>query len=172
MIRSFNGKTPKVHPTTFVHPAAEVIGNVTIKANASIWPGCVLRGDTDRIVIGEGTNIQDNTVIHCDKGTPTIIGKGITVGHACILHGCQIRDHVLVGMGSIVLEAQVGEWSFIGAGALILNAARIPPKSLVLGSPARIVRKVNPKEIAAIRQGEKNYLIRARLHRVASSVVR
>lgn len=171
MIRGFNGKVPKIHPTAFVHPAAEVIGMVEIKAGASVWPGCVLRGDTDRIVIGERSNIQDNSVIHCDAGIPTILGKGITVGHACILHGCRIADHVLVGMGSVILEADIGPWSFIGARALLLSGLKVPAKSLALGSPAKVIRPVSDKEIAAIRQGAKNYFERQHQHRKTSFVI-
>lgn len=171
MIRSFNGHKPKIHPKAYVHPSAEVIGRVEIAEGASVWPGCVLRGDTDKIVIGARTNIQDNTVIHCDAGIPTILGKNITVGHACILHGCRIQDNVLVGMGSVVLEAKVGSWTFIGARALLLGGLDVPAKSLVLGSPAKILRPASPKEIAAIRAGAKNYFERQKAHRTSSFVI-
>lgn len=168
MIRNFNGHAPKIHASAFIHPTAEIIGMVEIKAGASIWPYCVLRGDADKIVIGENTNVQDLSVIHCDPGLPTILGKGIVVGHRCLLHGARISDHVLVGMGSIVMAATIGEFSIIGAGALVLNHAAIPPKSMALGAPAKIIRKVTLQEINEIRQGEKNYLRRAKLHQETS----
>ncbi|MBI4064729.1 MAG: gamma carbonic anhydrase family protein [Elusimicrobia bacterium] len=171
MIRSFKGKIPKIHPKAFVHPAAEVIGDVEIKAYASVWPCCVLRGDTDKIIIGERTNIQDGTVIHCDEGVPTILGKGVVVGHGVIIHGSKIADHVLVGMGATVLSAAIGSWTLIGARALILDGMRIPAKSVVLGSPAKIVRAASAKEIRMIKQGEKNYLIRQKAHRETSFAV-
>ncbi|MBI2070642.1 MAG: gamma carbonic anhydrase family protein [Elusimicrobia bacterium] len=168
MLRSFNGKKPSVHPSAFIHPSAEIIGDVQIKARASIWPGCVLRADTDRIIIGEGTNVQDGTVIHCDPGAPSILGKHITVGHRALIHGSRIADHVLVGMGAIVMAARIGSWSLIGAGALILDGANIAPRSLILGVPAKILRKTGPKEKTAIRNGAKNYIRRAKAHRTTS----
>ena len=103
MIRSFSGRTPKIHPKAFVHDAAEIIGKVTLDAEASVFPGCVLRGDIDEIRIGARTNIQDQTVIHTRAGSPTIVGKGVTVGHRAILHGCRIGDRALIGMGAIVM---------------------------------------------------------------------
>lgn len=170
-IRTFKGNTPKIHPSAFIHPSAEVIGMVEIGPEASIWPGCVLRGDTDKIVIGARTNIQDNTVIHCDEGKPTILGAGIVIGHACILHGCKIEDSVLVGMGSTVLEAEVGTLSFIGARSLLLGGLKVPAKSLVLGSPAKVIRPATDQEMALIKQGEKNYVERAKAHKETSQVV-
>ncbi|MBI4369276.1 MAG: gamma carbonic anhydrase family protein [Elusimicrobia bacterium] len=165
MIRSFNKKKPVIHPSAWVHPSAEVIGDVTIGKNASIWPMCVLRGDTDHITIADNTNVQDGTIIHCDEGAPTSLGRGITVGHRVLLHGARVADHVLLGMGSIILEAEIGPWCLIGAGSLVLGGMKIPPRSFVLGSPAKIIRKVNSKEIAMIRQGEKNYWARQMAHR-------
>ncbi len=172
MIRSFKGKVPKIHPQAFVHPAAEVIGAVEISAWASVWPGCVLRGDADKIVIGERTNIQDGTIIHCDPGVPTILGRNITVGHRALLHGAVIADNVLIGMGSIVMAAKIGPWSLIGAGALILDGIKIPARSVVLGAPARVERLVGAKEIVMIRRGAAHYIERQKVHRRASLVVK
>lgn len=171
MIRSFNGKKPKIHATAFVHPACEIIGDVTIKAYASIWPGCVLRGDADKIVIGERTNIQDLTVIHCDKGKPVILGKGLVVGHRALIHGSRIADHVLVGMGAIVMNARIGSHCLIGAGAMVLDNMTIPGRSLVLGSPAKIIRPLKPQEMAMIKQGEASYVKRAQMHSQTSYIL-
>lgn len=171
MLRSFNGKKPKIHPSAFIHPACEIIGDVRIGAYASVWPGVVIRADTDKIVIGERTNIQDGTIIHCDKGVPTILGKGIVVGHRVLLHGACIADGVLVGMGAIVMAAAIGRESLIGAGALVIDATKVPPRSLVLGSPAKVKRKLTPQEIAKIRKGESNYLKYQKLHKQTSFVV-
>lgn len=162
---------PKVHPTAFVHPAAEVIGDVRIGPRASIWPGSVLRADTDKIVIGEGSNIQDGAVIHCDPGVPTVIGKRVTVGHQALLHGARIADDVLVGMGAIVMAAKIGRLSLIGAGALVLDGKEFPANSVILGSPAKWIRKAGPKERQAILRGAENYIARAQAHQKTSFVV-
>src|SRR5258707_467045 len=127
MIRSFEGDRPRLHPTAFVHDSAEVIGRVVLAEGTSVWPGCVLRGDIDRIVVGAGTNIQDLTVIHTRDGFPTLVGKGVTVGHRATLHGARIGDLCLIGMGAIVMEATVGPRCLIGAGALITAGMKVPP---------------------------------------------
>ncbi len=171
MIRSFKNKRPVIHPTAFIHPACEIIGDVRIGAHASIWPGCVLRGDTDKIVIGAGSNVQDNSVIHCDKGMPTLIGKGVVIGHRAIIHGAKIADDVLVGMGAIVMAAKIGRQTLIGSGALLLDGAVIAPRSLVLGSPAKVIRPLKPAEIASIRQGAAGYAQRAKDHAKTSSIL-
>ncbi|MBI4669979.1 MAG: gamma carbonic anhydrase family protein [Elusimicrobia bacterium] len=171
MIRSYKGKAPKIHPKAYVHPSAEVIGDVELAAGVTVLPLCVLRADVDRIVVGANTNVQDGAIIHCDRGMPTIIGKGVTIGHRALIHGAKIGDHVLLGMGSIILAAKIGNWSLIGAGALVLNKADIPAKSFVRGFPAKVIRKVNAKAIAAIKQGEKAYLNRQKDFRTKSFVI-
>ena len=168
MIRSFNGKKPKIHPKAFVHPSAEIIGNVEIGAYASIWPGVVLRADTDRIVIGERTNVQDGAIMHCDKGTPVVLGKSVTVGHRVLVHGAKVEDFALLGMGSIVMAAHVGKLALIGAGALVVDGMVVPSRSLVLGVPGKVVRELTVKEIARIKRGEANYVKYQRLHRQTS----
>lgn len=143
---------PRLHPSVWIAPHATVVGDVTIEEEASVWYGAVLRGDINRIVIGPRSNIQDNAVIHLDTACPTLLGQLVTVGHSAIVHACQIEDEVLVGMGAIVLDgAEVGARSIIGANALVTLGMKIPPGSLVLGSPAKIVRSLTvdqQKEIA------------------------
>ena len=171
MIRSFSGRTPRIHPQAFVHDAAEVIGKVSLAKDCSVFPGCVLRGDIDEIKIGERTNIQDMTVIHTRKGSPTIVGKGVTVGHRAILRGCRIGDQVLVGMGAIIMEATVGARTLIGAGAVVMAGAEIPSGVLVLGTPGKVVRKLRPEELRMLGESERSYVALSRRHKAASRVV-
>ncbi len=169
MIREFNGHKPKIHPTAYVHETAEVIGKVTLGKNVSLWPCCVLRGDVDEIIIGDNTNIQDNTVIHTNDGKPTVLGQGISVGHSVVLHGCRVMDHCIVGMGSIVLDgATVEEDCMVGAGAVVSPNTRIPKGSLALGIPARVIRALKPEELTHIRWNADEYLKLSELHRKTS----
>ncbi|MDX6770269.1 MAG: gamma carbonic anhydrase family protein [Elusimicrobiota bacterium] len=171
MLRSISGRAPKLHPTAFVHDSAELIGRVELGPGASVFPGCVLRGDIDRIVIGARSNVQDLTVIHTREGHPTIVGKGVTVGHRVILHGCRVGDRALIGMGAIVMEASIGARSLVGAGALIPAGARIPAGVLVLGAPAKVVRKLRPDELRMLADSERSYVALARLHASTSRVL-
>jgi carbonic anhydrase/acetyltransferase-like protein (isoleucine patch superfamily) len=164
MIRSFEGARPKLHPSAFVHDSAEVIGRVTMAEGSSVWPGCVLRGDIDRIVIGAGSNVQDLTVIHTRDGHPTVVGKGVTVGHRAILHGTKVGDRCLIGMGAILMESEIGAECLIGAGALVTAGMKIPPRSLVLGAPAKVVRKLRPEEIRMLAASERSYRALAKSH--------
>jgi carbonic anhydrase/acetyltransferase-like protein (isoleucine patch superfamily) len=172
MIRALGDRVPDVHPTAFVHERAEVIGRVRIGPRASVWPGAVLRGDIEEIVLGEAANVQDNAVIHTDHGVPTVVGDGVTVGHGAILHSCRVGKNALVGMGSILLNgAELGEESLLGAGALLAPGARVAPRHLALGSPAKAVRPLKPEEIDGIRKNGLNYVGYADLHRTASRTV-
>jgi carbonic anhydrase/acetyltransferase-like protein (isoleucine patch superfamily) len=171
MIRSFDGARPKLHPTAFVHDSAEVIGRVTLAEGASVWPGCVLRGDIDTITIGAGSNVQDLTVIHTRDGHPTIVGKGVTVGHRAILHGCRIGDRTLIGMGAIIMEASIGPRCVIGAGALITAGMKIPAESLVLGAPAKVKRRLTPAEVRGLAASERMYRRLAKRHAATERVV-
>lgn len=171
MIRSIRGFAPKIHPAAFVHDSAEVIGRVSLGPGASVFPGCVLRGDIDRIVIGARSNVQDLTVIHTREGHPTVVGKGVTVGHRAILHGCRVGERVLIGMGAIIMEASIGARTLIGAGALIPAGARIPAGVLVLGSPGKVVRKLRSEELRMLADSERSYVALARLHRETSRVL-
>jgi len=171
MIRSFAGRAPVVHPKAFVHDSAELIGRVRLDAEASVFPGCVLRGDIAEIRIGARSNVQDLTVIHTREGKPTIVGKGVTVGHRAILHGCRIGDQALIGMGAIVMEASVGARCLIGAGAVVLAGAEIPAGSLVLGSPARVVRRLRPDELRLLAASERSYVALSKRHAATSRVI-
>lgn len=169
MIRALGDDRPEVPPSAFVHPAAEVIGRVRLGENASVWPGAVLRGDIDPIVIGDNSNIQDNAVVHTDHGVPTVVGRGVTVGHAAVLHSCTVEDDALIGIGAIVLaRAVVRRGALVGAGALVPPGAEIPAGALALGSPARVVRPLTDAERAGLRDNAENYLTYAARHRTAA----
>lgn len=160
MIKSYKGKMPKLHETVFAVESAQIIGDVEIGEDSSVWFNAVVRGDVNYIRIGKRTNIQDNCTVHVTKDVyPTILGDDVTVGHNVVIHGCVIKDRCLIGMGAILLDhAEVGEDSIIGAGALITEGARIPPRSLVLGIPGKVVRGLKDEEIERIAQSAKNYM--------------
>ena len=169
MIREWNGHKPKIHPSAFVHETAEIIGRVTIEKDASVWPYCVLRGDVDEIVIGEGANIQDCSVIHCNVGDPTIVGKRVSVGHSVILHGCTVKDDCIVGMGSIVLDkAVIEEFCVVGAGAVVSPRTTIPRNSMVLGIPGKVARALKPEEVEHIKWNAREYYKLSDSHRKTS----
>lgn len=151
-------ENPNIHPSVFIAPTATVVGNVRIAADSSVFFGAVLRSELDEITIGEGTNIQDNCVLHIERGLPLHVGSGCTMGHSAILHSCTVGDNTLVGMGAIVLNgAVVGSNCIIGAGALIPQHAVIPDGSLVLGIPAKVRRSVTEEEIASNRASAAMY---------------
>lgn len=148
-----------IHPTAYIHPLAIVCGDVTLGPRASVWPTAVIRGDTAKIVIGESSNVQDGTVVHVDHGVPTTIGARVGIGHRAIVHGATVEDDVLIAMGAILLNrVHVGTGSIIGAGAVCTEGMQIPPHSLVLGVPARVVRKTTDAERGRIRQTVESYL--------------
>jgi carbonic anhydrase/acetyltransferase-like protein (isoleucine patch superfamily) len=156
---------PVAAATAFIHPRASVCGSVTIAEAVSVWGGAVIRGDADPITIGHGSNIQDLTMVHTDLGIPTSIGANVTVGHRAILHGCQIEDSVLIGMGAILLNrCRIGSGSIIGAGALIPEGVQIPPNSLVLGMPGKVVRDTTPEERERIIRSAEGYQRLAQAH--------
>lgn len=147
-----------IHPTAFVAPGAIVVGEVKVGARSSIWFNTVARGDSERIEIGDDTNVQDNSVVHVDEGQPAIVGNRVTVGHRAIVHGCVVEDDVLIGMGAVVLSgARIGTGSLIGAGALVKEGQVIPPGSLALGAPARVIGPVSEAHTLAIAVGAKHY---------------
>lgn len=160
MIKSFIGRTPQYDDSNYIAETAVVIGDVTLGEGASIWHHCTVRGDVNWIRIGEASNVQDNTVIHVTHGTaPTQIGDRVTIGHGAIIHGCTIEDDVLIGMGATVMDhAVIGTNSIVGAGALVTGGTEVPPRSMVLGSPARVVRELTDEEVASIGQYADNYL--------------
>ncbi len=140
-------KGPTIHPSAWIVPGATVVGDVTLAEESSVWYGAVLRGDINRIIVGPRSNIQDNAVVHLDTSYPTTMGELVTVGHSAIVHACKIDNEVLVGMGAIILDdVEVGARSIIGANALVTLGTKIPPGSLVLGSPAKIRRALSLDE--------------------------
>lgn len=158
MIQSINGVDPAKDRTAYVHAAAVVIGDVTLKKESSVWPGAVVRGDLSHIEIGERTNIQDGCLLHTTH-LPLIIGDDVTVGHGAILHSCDIGAGTLIGMGAIVLDAaKIGENCIIGAGTLIPPGKVIPPRSVVMGNPFKITRNVTNEDLANNAEGVAHYV--------------
>lgn len=165
MLIDYKGCKPKVAKDCFISPGAQLIGAVELDKGASIWFNAVLRADEEKITVGERSNVQDGCVLHQDIGLPLIIGKGVTVGHNAILHGCTIGDNVLVGMGATILNgAKIGAGTIVGAGALVTQGKEIPPNSLVVGTPAKVVRQLTAEETASIRESENIYYEKAQTY--------
>ena len=153
---------PEVDPSAFVADSAQVIGDVQLGADSSVWFGCVIRGDSDRIRVGAGSNIQDASVLHADFGSPLTIGAHVTVGHQVMLHGCTVGDESLIGIGAVVLNgAKIGKNCLVGAGALVTEGKEFPDGSMILGSPARVVRQLTPEQIEGLRQSARHYVLNA-----------
>lgn len=165
-VRPFNGITPKIGKSVYVDPNAIVIGDVTIDDDVSIWPATVVRGDVERIVIGNGTNIQDGSVLHVthygqftDKGYPLTIGKGVTIGHRAVVHACTIGDYCLIGMGAIIMDAAVVEdYVMLGAGALVPSGKTLQSGHLYVGSPAKLIRPLTEKEREFLEYSSRHYV--------------
>lgn len=150
----------------WIAPTASVMGNVKLEKDVSIWWGAVLRGDNELMTIGEGSNIQDGSVCHSDPGSPLTIGKHVTVGHMVMLHGCTIGDNSLIGIGSVVLNrAKIGKYCIIGSKALITEGKEIPPRSVVMGAPGKIVRELSDEDLERIRRPARSYVERMRVYR-------
>ena len=159
MIYNFNNISPKIDKDSWFAPNSVLIGNVTLKKDANVWFNATLRGDVEPITIGEGSNIQDGSVIHTDPGCPTIVGNGVTVGHMVMLHGCEIADDCLIGIGSTILnKSKIGKNCIIGANALVTENKVIPERSLVLGSPGKVVRQITDEEIEHIKENARDYV--------------
>jgi carbonic anhydrase/acetyltransferase-like protein (isoleucine patch superfamily) len=160
MITAYKGISPHIAESAFIAPGAQIIGDVHIGEHSSVWFNCVLRGDCYYIRVGENTNIQDATIIHVTNGRfATIIGDRVTVGHSVVLHGCTVKDRSLIGIGAIVLDdVTIGEESFIAAGSLVTPGTVIPPRSMVMGSPAKVRREVTDEEVARIDQHWQHYV--------------
>jgi len=167
MIYDLEKNVPEISSDSWVAPNAIIIGKVKLEKNSSIWFNAVLRGDIEKIVIGENSNIQDGSVLHTDPGYPLTVGKGVTVGHMVMLHGCEISDDTLIGIGSTILnKAKIGKNCFIGANTLVTENKVIPDNSLVLGSPGKVVRKVTDEEIKVIRENAKHYVKNSKRYKV------
>jgi carbonic anhydrase/acetyltransferase-like protein (isoleucine patch superfamily) len=159
MIYNFENKTLKSEKNNWIAPNATVIGDVILKKNSSVWFNAVLRGDIESITIGEGSNIQDGSVLHTDIGYPLTVGSGVTVGHMVTLHGCSIADDSLIGIGSTVLNnAKIGKNCIVGAKTLITENKIIPDNSLIIGSPGKIIRRISDDEIKHIIENAKHYI--------------
>lgn len=158
-LEAFLRKKPTLGKNVYIASTAVVIGDVTIGAHSSVWYGAVLRGDINRILVGHHSNVQDNAVLHLADEFPCVIGNWVTVGHSAIVHACRVGDEVLVGMGAVILDgAVIGKQSIIGAKALVTQGTKIPPGSLVLGAPARVVRKLSREERAGLKWWAQKYV--------------
>ena len=168
VLMSLPGRVPEVDPTAWIADTARVVGAVTLGAQVSVWYSAVLRGDGDSIRVGERTNLQDGAVLHADPGFPLVVGAGVSVGHAAVLHGCTVEDDVLVGMGAVVMNgAVIGGGSMIGAGALVSPGTVVPPGSLVVGTPGKVRRETTPDERTLIGLNATVYLDLVEQHRQA-----
>jgi carbonic anhydrase/acetyltransferase-like protein (isoleucine patch superfamily) len=162
MIYALGDRRVQIEGEVYVAPSADVIGSVVLKDASSVWFNAVVRGDTDEIVIGEETNIQDNAVVHTDPGIRVVLGRGVTVGHHAMVHGCQIGDYSLIGINAVVLNhAKIGKYCTIGANALVTQGQEIPDYSVVLGSPGKIVRQIDPADGAGNEKSAAGYVARA-----------
>lgn len=167
MIRAYRGALPQIAPSAYVDDSAHVIGNVAIGERASVWPNCTIRGDVNSITIGDETNIQDNSTLHCDEGLfPLVIGNGVTVGHQAMLHGCTIEDECLIGIAAVVLNgARIGKGSVVAAAALVPEGATIPPYSLAMGVPAKVRRGITLDEAERFRLNTQHYVELSKIYR-------
>jgi len=171
MLIAFQGRLPQVDPSAYVQESAQVIGDVVIGAESSVWFNVVIRGDVHHIRIGARSNIQDNSTVHVTKGRwPTLVGDDVTVGHGVILHGCSIGNRCLIGMGAIVMDGvEIGDECLVAAGSLVTPGTKVPSGQLVIGSPARVPRALRPGELAHLKESAQGYVERAALYRGNSS---
>jgi len=166
MVLSYRGVRPVIHPSAFIAPGADVIGRVRLARHASVWFGCVLRGDVNRIEIGEATNIQDGSILHVDDDHPCVIAPRVHVGHHANLHGCRVERGAMIGIGAIVLSgSHVGAEAIVGAGSVVLEGTTIPPRMLAVGAPARVVRRLTARDISYIKQWVAKYVRLAQAYR-------
>ena len=155
---------PEIDASAYVADSASLIGKVTLAVNASVWSGVTIRGDNERITIGENSNVQENTVMHTDMGFPLVIGSNVTIGHQAMLHGCTVGDGSLIGIQAVILNgARIGKACLVGAGALVTEGKEFPDHSLIIGSPAKAVRTLGPDDIAKLAAAADSYVARARL---------
>lgn len=165
-VYELDGVAPQVDPSAWIADSAEVIGKVTLARDASVWFGSVLRGDNERLTIGEGSNVQDLCVFHTDMGSPLTLGRHVTIGHKVMLHGCTVGDESLIGIGAIILNgARIGSHCLVGAGALVTEGKTFPDGTLIVGAPARVVRALTPEQIEGLRHNAQHYVDNARRFR-------
>ena len=166
-IYELDGTAPRVAASAWVADSAQVIGNVVLGEDSSIWFGTVIRGDTETITIGRGSNIQDASVLHTDMGKPLVVGENVTVGHQVMLHGCTIGDESLIGIGAVVPNgAKIGKNCLVGAGALVTEGKEFPDGSMIIGSPAKAVRELSPEQIQGLKMSAQHYIENARRFKV------
>ena len=166
-VYELDGAQPRVADSAWVADSAQVMGNVVLGEDSSVWFGTVIRGDTETITVGRGSNIQDASVLHADIGKPLTIGDNVTVGHQVMLHGCTIGDESLIGIGAIVLNgAKIGRHCLVGAGALVTEGKEFPDGSMIIGSPAKAVRQLTPEQIEGLKLSAQHYMDNARRFRV------
>ena len=160
MLRPYRGQLPRVHPSAFIDDSAQVIGDVEIGEDSSVWMCVVIRGDVNRIRIGRRSNVQDGTIVHVMKDThPTVIGDDVTIGHAAVVHGCTIEDRCLIGMGAILLNGvTVGTCSIVAAGTLLPEGMQVPPRSLVMGAPGKVRRTLSDADLDEIQMYADRYV--------------
>ncbi len=158
MIYKFSSYSPTVSSGAYIHESAQVIGNVEIGDDVSIWPCAVIRGDVEKIIVKKGANVQDCAVLHPNRNKPVIIGQGVTIGHSAVVHGSSIGRNCLIGMGAVVIDSKIGDYCLIGAGCVVTPNSVIEDYSLVLGLPHKVVRKLTDKEIEALKKSEKDYI--------------
>ena len=162
-IYELEGRAPQLAASAWVADSAQVMGDVTLGEDVSVWFGSVLRGDTSSLHIGAGTNIQDGSVLHADPGQPLVVGERVTVGHQVMLHGCTIGDESLIGIGAVILNgAKIGKNCLVGAGALVTEGKEFPDGSMIIGSPAKVVRELTAEQIEGLRQSAQHYIGNAR----------
>ncbi len=165
-IYELDGIAPQMAASAWVADSAQVMGDVTLGEDVSIWFGSVLRGDTAHMHIGAGSNIQDGSVLHADLGQPLVVGERVTVGHKVMLHGCTIGDESLIGIGAVVLNgAKIGKNCLVGAGALVTEGKEFPDGSMIIGSPAKVVRQLSPEQIEGLRKSAQHYIDNARRYK-------
>ena len=165
-VYELDGTQPRVADSAWVADSAQVMGNVVLGEDSSVWFGTVIRGDTETITVGRGSNIQDASVLHADIGKPLTVGDNVTVGHQVMLHGCTIGDESLIGIGAIVLNgAKIGRHCLVGAGALVTEGKEFPDGSMIIGSPAKAVRQLTPEQIEGLKLSAQHYMDNARRFR-------
>lgn len=165
-VYELDGLVPQVPDSAWIADNAQVLGRVRLGERCSIWFGAVLRGDTESISVGEDSNVQDNSVLHADEGLPLVVGARVTVGHQVMLHGCTIGDESLIGIGATVLNgARIGKHCLVGAGSLVTEGKEFPDGSLIMGSPAKVVRALTPEQIEGLRRSAAHYVHNAERYR-------
>ena len=166
LIQEFNGKKPKIHPTCYIASNATVIGDVILGEDSSVWYNTVIRGDINTIRIGARTSLQDNCVLHVSTNTPMSIGEDVIIGHGAKVHACTIGNHVLIGIGAVILDkAVIEDWVIVAAGAVVTEDTHVPSKTLVAGVPAKVIKKLNPQHCKRINFGTEGYVQLSREYR-------